>query len=226
LSRASGACSPAGTAARELRNLAWDAEIKRGAIAIDQDERRVALLRRGFAKGVHARGLDAVHLDDDVAWSKASASEWSPAWSLHGLAAVTLRDTPESIVYEIEAPGYRRSELNIEVRDRVVTIRGARTRGWFKPRWQSSFSHSFALPETVDPSGVDATLDGNVLSLVVEKYPFARRRQIPISSREAGLPASSSSATKRGETSWQRANSWLRDTLGGRWLLSHGPARG
>ena len=110
--------------------------------------------------------------------TRETAARSTPPESWHGFRQ---HDDADAMIYELPVPGYRRRHLSIEIADGVITVRGKRTKGWFKPRSKKSFLLSFNLPETVDEQNVAASLMGEVLQLRVAKKPYARRRNIPIS---------------------------------------------
>lgn len=90
------------------------------------------------------------------------------------------QDDADAVTFQLRIPGYRRRDLEVEVRDRVVTVSGDRTDGWFKPRSKKSFVYTFGLPEALDERQVSASFARGMLRLKVAKKPHARRRSIPI----------------------------------------------
>jgi HSP20 family molecular chaperone IbpA len=120
------------------------------------------------------------------------------------------QDDPDAVTYELRVPGYRRRDLQIEIRDRVVTVRGSRTDGWFQPRSKKSFVHSFELPETLDEEDVRASLTRGILQLTIGKQPHARRRRIPIRSLDGATRPTSDRAPHA--THWRRLLAWLRSS--------------
>lgn len=143
------------------------------------------------------------------------ASVWTSAWNPE---AVTLRrrDTPEAAVYTLRAPGYRRRDLDVEVRDRMVTITGARARGFLKPT-EVRFTRSFSLPPELDPRDVRASFADGVLSLTIAKKPEARVRRVAVRVLDAGgessRPADHDARTEK-DSWWGRARAWLRARVG------------
>lgn len=102
---------------------------------------------------------------------------------------LSQHDDADAVTFKLRIPGYRRRDVAIEVRDRVLIVRGERTDGWFKRRSKKSFLHTFKLPEALDEHDVCASFAGEVLELNVAKKPYARRRLIPIHAPEAAQPA-------------------------------------
>lgn len=92
----------------------------------------------------------------------------------HPVADVTESD--EQFKIELDLPGMDKSQLQLSLQNRVVTISGERkmdlqegetyTRS---ERKQGAFSRSFALPETADPRSLKATSAHGVLTITVDK---------------------------------------------------------
>jgi len=97
-----------------------------------------------------------------------------------------LEETDAAYVVDVELPGVRREDIDLEVqRARLVVtaarrlrrrtgllLHGSRTRG--------GFALAVVLPVPVDTDGVTATFDDGVLSVVVPKAERARPRRIPL----------------------------------------------
>lgn len=111
--------------------------------------------------------------------------------------SVDQLDEADSMTYRLRVPGYRRRDLTVEVRDRLVIARGERTIGWFKPRTKKSFFQAIELPDALDERDVQATLARGVLRLTIAKKPHARRRQIPIHTPSAAPASHAQSARSR-----------------------------
>jgi HSP20 family molecular chaperone IbpA len=79
--------------------------------------------------------------------------------------------------YRVRVPGYRRKDLDVEVRDRQLVVRGERVRGLLRPNVKRSFAYSMTLPETLDERNVSAELRRGVLCITVGKQPYARARR-------------------------------------------------
>lgn len=121
---------------------------------------------------------------------------------------ISQQDEADAITYQLRVPGYRRRDLEIEIRQRVVTVRGSRTNGWFQPRSRKSFIHSFELPDALDEGAVRANLARGILHLTIGKKPHARRRRIPVRVRD-GAARPAHDQTTQGAP-WIRLLEWLR----------------
>lgn len=98
-------------------------------------------------------------------------------------------ETEREIRVVTEMPGLRRENIEIDVENNVLTIRGEkreqRTEGE-QGRWHlaerryGTFSRSFVLPRDVDAEGIQAAFQDGVLTVSVPKSEKARRRRIEI----------------------------------------------
>lgn len=108
----------------------------------------------------------------------------SPAFT----PAADVYETKKEFVFEIEVPGYAQKELEIEVVDHTLTVKGQREAEAEKTqetlrvheRLESTFERSFALPVEADSEHLRATFDKGLLTLHVPKVAQAKPRQIPI----------------------------------------------
>ena len=92
-----------------------------------------------------------------------------------------------------EMPGLTRDNIEIDVENNVLTIRGEkreqRTEGE-QGRWHlaerryGTFSRSFVLPRDVDAENIQASFQDGVLTVSVPKSEKARRRRIEIGARD------------------------------------------
>jgi HSP20 family protein len=109
----------------------------------------------------------------------------------------SLMRAPETDVVEsereirvvTEMPGLKRENIEIDVENNVLTIRGekreARTEGEAgkyhrAERRYGTFARSFVLPRDVDSDAIQASFEDGVLTVTVPKSEKARRRRIQI----------------------------------------------
>ena len=107
---------------------------------------------------------------------------WSPA--------VDIFDNAGEIVLKAELPGLKKEDIDINVEDNLLTVRGERKRekevtdndkGVFRSeRAFGSFSRSFTLPTTVAVDKINASYKDGVLTLTLPKAEEAKPRQIAI----------------------------------------------
>lgn len=108
---------------------------------------------------------------------------------LHGWAPLAdVEETADAYVVELDLPGVKREDIDIELGDRRLTVSGEikekeRT-GVFRRRTRrvGQFHYSVTLPSEVDADKITAHLDEGVLTVRVPKPEQARPRRIAISS--------------------------------------------
>ena len=97
-----------------------------------------------------------------------------------------LEETDDAYLVEIELPGVKRDDVDIDIAGRRVSVRGERKE---KERVRTlrrhertigRFAYELTLPGDVDEAGVEARLDEGVLSLRLPKPEHERPRRIPI----------------------------------------------
>jgi HSP20 family protein len=110
---------------------------------------------------------------------------------------VDIYEDQHKIVLKLEVPGMKESDLDIQLENNVLTVKGERR---FEKeekeenfhrieRRYGSFYRSFTIPNTVDPESVKANYEAGVLKIELEKRAEARPKQIKVEvgkSLEAG----------------------------------------
>lgn len=93
-----------------------------------------------------------------------------------------IRETPEAFEVEAELPGVDEQDLDVQLSDNVLTIRGEKKferredkEGQYRimERSYGSFARSIPLPYAVNPDSVEATFRNGVLKLTLPKPPEA-----------------------------------------------------
>lgn len=125
---------------------------------------------------------------DDSMPTPASAGAWLPA--------VNVEETAEELVLTAELPGLTDDDIEIELENSVLTIRGEkaaeREEGDESKKyhvWErsyGSFQRSFTLPRTIAADKIEADFENGVLHVRMPKAPEAKGRRIAIGGREAG----------------------------------------
>ena len=99
-----------------------------------------------------------------------------------------LEEGEDAYTVEIDLPGVRRDDVDIQLVDRVLTVTGEvkekeRT-GMLRRRTRrvGQFHYSVTLPGDVDADDVSAQLHDGVLTVRLAKSPEARPRRIAIAS--------------------------------------------
>jgi hypothetical protein len=131
-------------------------------------------------------------------------------WAFDGRRSFELdEETADAIVYRMPTPGMRRRDLEIELCDGVVFVRGQRKRGLFGSRTTSSFVRCFTLPRIVDTNALRADFADGVLVITAPKWPEARALRIPIRVLDAPAPeeerTSSPQLPRSGPAGWWQA---------------------
>jgi HSP20 family protein len=111
------------------------------------------------------------------------AQRWVPA--------IDLVETADSLVLKADLPGLTEDDVEIEVKDSVLTISGERsgkqeekTENYHRiERSYGRFSRSLTLPEGVDPGSVKADFENGVLQVTVPKPAERKPHKISIGKR-------------------------------------------
>ena len=111
---------------------------------------------------------------------KAPSSHWAPAFDvLEGENQYLLR---------ADVPGVARNEIDIQLEQSVLTIRGGRTAehpgdslGYRRrERCTGRFFRQFTLPDTVESAGISARVSDGVLEVSIPKQAAAKPRKITL----------------------------------------------
>jgi HSP20 family protein len=108
----------------------------------------------------------------------------SPAF----MPAADVYETKEEFVFELEVPGFEEKELEIEVIDHALTVKGRRAAVTEKAettlriheRLESTFARSFELPLEADSEHLTAIYGKGVLTMHVPKIAQPKPRTVPI----------------------------------------------
>lgn len=114
-----------------------------------------------------------------------AALEWAPA--------VDITEREDELVLTAELPGMTREDIDIELENNILTIRGEKKaereekgeERYVYERQFGSFSRSFTLPRTVDPERIRARFESGVLTITMPKLEKARGKRIEIEAGEA-----------------------------------------
>lgn len=101
--------------------------------------------------------------------------------------AVNLYDTGEDIVLAVEAPGVKKEDLGVELREQVLTLTGSRqpsgTEGAALLRGESpygDFTRIVRIPVQVQSERIEAKFKDGILSVRMPKSEAAKPRSIAI----------------------------------------------
>ncbi|WP_378741289.1 Hsp20/alpha crystallin family protein [Nocardia brasiliensis] len=105
---------------------------------------------------------------------------WSPL--------ADLSETEDAYLVEIDLPGVRREDVDIDLSGQDLTIQGevkqTEHQGVFRRRTRRTgqFTYRLTLPQNVDAEKVEASLANGVLTVRVPKSEAAKPRRIEIKS--------------------------------------------
>ena len=105
--------------------------------------------------------------------------------------AADIYETDEKLIVELEVPGFDEKELDIQVVDHTLTVKGERKEEKatqeaavrLRERLETSFERSFILPSEADSEHLTAVYAKGLLTLQVPKTPRLKPRKIAIASK-------------------------------------------
>ena len=111
---------------------------------------------------------------------EASFWNWNPA--------VDIYEENDNIVVKAEIPGVDKKSINVDVKDRVLTIKGERSednevneeRYYRRERTYGRFERAFTLPADVKTDEIKAEYKDGVLKVMVPKPEVQKPKQITI----------------------------------------------
>ena len=100
-----------------------------------------------------------------------------------GQLTIDVYETEDDFVIQSTIAGVKAEDLDIDIEDDMVTIRGARQRQaekqkgkyYYQECYWGSFSRQVILPEEVDGSNVEATMKDGVLTLRIPKIKKVKK---------------------------------------------------
>ena len=119
--------------------------------------------------------------DRDPFLSPAARSEWLPP--------VDIKETDEAYAFVMDVPGMKPKDLDVELHDGVLSIRGSRQeesreqdKGHVRTeRRQGSFVRQFRLPTAAEVEHLSAKVSDGVLTIDVPKVSAPSSRKVPVS---------------------------------------------
>ena len=108
--------------------------------------------------------------------------------------AVDIREEKDAIVLQVELPGMKAEDVNVNLEGNLLTVSGERKfeqekkeeEGYRRvERSYGSFSRSFTLPDTVELDHCDAEMNEGILTIRMPKTPAAQPRRIGVRSTQA-----------------------------------------
>jgi len=102
---------------------------------------------------------------------------------------VDIYETDEKMVIKVELPGLKKEDIDIEVRDNTLTLKGERKfeketkeENYHRvERAYGSFQRSFTLPSTIKQEGIEAAFKDGILEISLPKAEEAKPKKVEIS---------------------------------------------
>lgn len=153
----------------------------------ERSQRAVGFLRDPFSEldlferlAPFGRGWNRSVLGDLVGDPAASGRTFAPP--------VDISENEDAFVVTAELPGTKPEDVQVEVHDGVLTLRGEKKserkteneHARYVERSFGAFSRSFRLPENADPDKVEAGYAEGVLTLTIGKRAEAKPRTVDI----------------------------------------------
>lgn len=102
--------------------------------------------------------------------------------------AVDLVDTGESLQVKVELPGVKKEDVQITLKDDVLTIKGEKKvereekdeNRYYVERSYGSFSRTLTLPTPVKTDEIKAGFEGGILEITLPKDEEVKAREIKV----------------------------------------------
>jgi HSP20 family protein len=125
-------------------------------------------------------------LFDDFFYPRHRAATEEGTWSWN--PAVDIYEEENNIIVQAELPGVAKDGISVDVKDRVLTIRGERSaenevqedKYFRRERIHGQYRRAFTLPADVDPESVKAEYNDGVLKIMVPKPEARKPKQITV----------------------------------------------
>ncbi len=123
---------------------------------------------------------------DDFFYPSRRSSEREGLWNWN--PAVDIFEEQDSIVIKAELPGVNKEGISVDVKGRVLTLKGERSvdnevkeeKYYRRERSFGRFERAFTLPAEVDPGTVKAEYSDGVLKITVPKPESHKPKQITV----------------------------------------------
>ncbi len=107
-------------------------------------------------------------------------TDWNPATDIY--------ETKDSYVFKIEIPGLKKDDIEIDLKENVLSIRGEKKDDTEIERenyhrvesFYGSFSRSFTIPKDINSKKIEASLKDGILEIKVGKADEVKAKKIQI----------------------------------------------
>ena len=141
------------------------------------------LVRRNDAFDVFGRFGDLFERDSIFApgAARSARAEWLPP--------VDIKETDEGYTFQMDVPGLKSEDLDVEMHEGVLSIRGSRKeetteedKGYVRTeRRQGSFLRQFRVPSSTQAEHLKAQVKDGVLTIEVPKNNSQEARKVTVS---------------------------------------------
>jgi HSP20 family protein len=123
---------------------------------------------------------------DDFFLPRTTTEDGSLTWGWNPV--VDIYDNEDHIVIKAELPGVSKKDIEIDIKDRVLTLKGERSADnevkednyYRRERTYGRFERSFTIPANVDPDKIKADYHDGVLKIEVPKPEDQKPKQITV----------------------------------------------
>ena len=123
---------------------------------------------------------------DDFFLPRTTSEDGSLTWGWNPV--VDIYDNEDNIVLKAELPGVSKKDIEIDIKDRVLTLKGERSADnevkednyYRRERTYGRFERSFTLPANIDPDKIKADYNDGVLKVEVPKPEDQKPKQITV----------------------------------------------
>jgi HSP20 family protein len=144
------------------------------------------LIRWNPMRDVFGFGHRMNHLFDDVFRPVAREDGRLSMWN--GYPTVDIYDNDENIVITAELPGINKTDIVIDVKDGVLTLKGERSfdnevkeeKYYCRERTFGKFQRAFRLPADVDPEKINADYKDGILKIDIPKPEEQKPKKITV----------------------------------------------
>jgi HSP20 family protein len=145
-------------------------------------------MRMALVRWDPIRELDSLQSDMNRLFDRFFEGRAANNTSRRWIPAMDLLETEDHLVLRGDLPGMTEDDVNIEIKDNVLTVSGERKaehedkgEGYHRvERAFGSFSRSLTLPHGVDAGQVEAHFDNGVLEVRIPKPAEARPTRVQI----------------------------------------------
>ncbi len=109
-----------------------------------------------------------------------SIARWQPATDIY--------ETKDSYVFKVELPGFKKEDIEVEVKDNTLVIKGekkmeeeVKKENYHRiERFYGTFQRSFVLPQNTVVDKIKANLKDGVLEIKIPKSEKSKAKSIPV----------------------------------------------